>query len=192
MARDSIVLDTRSEYSYSATSVPGSIFVWSSGVPSYAGWFIPYDQPIMLVGETNEMESIVRMLVRLGYDNLVGYLAGGMHDWLAAGMSSQAIGTVTVQQLCHLLDEEAEPWILDVRSAEELAEASIPLAHHIHITEFPERAREVPKDRSIYIFCGSGHRATTVASLLKREGWSDVTVVLGGMSSWSSVSCPLE
>ena len=191
-AEEAVVLDTRTEFSYCAASVPESVFIWSSGVPGFVGWFLPHDRPILLVGETNQVEPVVRMLVRQGYDDLIGYLAGGMHDWLAAGLSCQTVRSVTVQQLCRLLDEDADAWILDVRSASELAKSRIPLAHHVPITEFPGRASEVPVDRPVYIFCGSGHRATTVASLLKRGGWTDITVVLGGMSGWSSVSCPLD
>ena len=50
---------------------------------------------------------------------------------------------------------------------------------------------EVPRGGKVYIFCGSGLRATTSASLLAREGWDNLVVVLGGLSGWTSVSCPL-
>ena len=82
-------------------------------------------------------------------------------------------------------------WILDVRSAEEVSAEAIPGAHHIHIKEFPGRMSEVPSDCPVYVFCGSGVRATIVASLLAREGWDNIVVVLGGIRGWDSVSCPL-
>jgi len=50
---------------------------------------------------------------------------------------------------------------------------------------------EVPRDRPVYIFCGSGVRSTVAASLLERAGYGNVTVVLGGINAWSSVRCPL-
>ena len=65
-------------------------------------------------------------------------------------------------------------------------------AHHIHVTQLPHRLDEVPRDQTITIFCGSDVRATTAASLLQRAGWTDLAVVLGGLSGWSSTTCPLE
>lgn len=185
------VLDTRSEFGYSAAHVPDALSIWEDGVPSFAGWFLSYDEPILLVQPDNNVERAVRMLVRLGYTDIAGYLSGGMHAWHTAGYNSRAVRTVTVQQLCRLLDQETAPHILDVRSEEEVAAHRIPLAQHIHLTQLPERLEEVPTDRRIYVFCGSGYRAMTAAGLLRSAGREDVQVVLGGMSGWSSTSCPL-
>jgi hydroxyacylglutathione hydrolase len=91
------------------------------------------------------------------------------------------------------LDSGEAAWILDVRSDEELAaEGEIAAAHHIHITQIPAHLDDIPKDRSITVFCGSGLRSMTVASLLQRQGWDDLTVILGGAAGWDSTSCPLE
>ena len=65
-------------------------------------------------------------------------------------------------------------------------------AHCVHITQPPADLDEVPKDRTSYIFCGSGLRSMTAASLLQREGWTDLVVVLGGTAGWSASTCPLE
>jgi hydroxyacylglutathione hydrolase len=98
-----------------------------------------------------------------------------------------------VQELCHRLDTDGQAQILDVRSDAELArEGHIADAQHIHITQLPERVDEIPQDQPIYIFCGSGLRSTTAASFLKRQGWDDLTVVLGGLSGWSSTTCPID
>jgi hydroxyacylglutathione hydrolase len=115
-----------------------------------------------------------------------------MLAWHKAGLASHRVETVTVQDLCQLLDRDEDVWILDVRSDAEVAQNEIPVAHHIHITQLPERLDEVPGDRPVYIFCGSGLRSMIGASLLRRAGWENLTVVLGGLAGWSSVSCPLE
>jgi hydroxyacylglutathione hydrolase len=116
-----------------------------------------------------------------------------MLAWHTAGLKSSSIGTVAVQELCHLLDAGEETSILDVRCEEELRTAGrIPGAQHIHITLLPDHLSEVPKDRTVYIFCGSGLRSTIAASLLQRAGWDDLTVVLGGLAGWNSITCELE
>lgn len=190
--KDAQVLDTRMELGFGTAHVPGALSIWEEGVPSFAGWFLSYDKPILLVTETNDVSRAVRYLIRLGFDRLDGFLAGGMLAWHKAGLESHRVETVTVQDLCHLLDRDEDTWILDVRSDEEVERNGIPVAHHIHITQLPERLEEVPRDELVYIFCGSGLRSMIAASLLRRAGWDNLTVVLGGLMGWSSVSCPLE
>jgi hydroxyacylglutathione hydrolase len=190
-ATDAWVVDTRMPLSYTAAHVPGAVALWEKELPTYAGWFLDYSKPVLLVGDTTDYSSVVRYLVRLGFDQIGGFLADGMLAWHRAGLESQSVDTVTVQQLCRRLDADLDMWLLDVRSAEEVAATEIPGACHIHIKEFPGRMGEVPTDRPVYIFCGSGVRSVVVASLLERGGWSNITVVLGGLSGWTSMSCPL-
>jgi hydroxyacylglutathione hydrolase len=189
---DAQVVDTRMELGFGAAHVPGAIFIAEGRLPSFAGWFLSYDRPILLVTETNDVDQSVCYLSRLGFDNVEGFLAGGMWAWHTAGLESERIGTITVQELCYRLDSDVEPWILDVRSEEEVERTAIPLAHNIHLTHLPERASEVPRDRQVYVFCGSDLRAMIGASLMKRAGYDNLTVVLGGLAGWSSVTCPLE
>lgn len=188
-AKESIILDTRMELSFGGAHVPDAISIWLGGLPSFAGWFLPYDKPILLVNDTDDNDEAIRYLIRIGYDNLAGYLAGGMHSWHTTGLESKRMKMVTVQELCHLLDNNKDSWILDVRSLEEVKKAEIPGAHHIHITQILQHKDEIPKDRDVYIFCGSGSRSTIAASLLQLQGWKNLIVVLGGIAGWNSITC---
>ncbi len=193
-AGEDVVLDTRMELAFGAAHVPGALSIWLAGVPSFAGWLLPYDRKILLVDETGDPDQAIRRLRRLGYDNLSGYLAGGMVAWHMAGEESSSVATANVHDLCARLDreEKEKAWILDVRGADELeASGRITRAHHIHITQLPQRIEEVPRDRPVYIFCGSGLRSMVAASILQREGWQDMTVILGGIAGWSSATCPV-
>ena len=190
-SRDAVVLDTRTSLNFTAAHVPDSLSIWLDGLSSFGGWFLSGDRPILLVNETDDSTEIVRRLIRMGYDDLAGYLSGGMMDWLAGGRASPSLGGVTAQELCQRLDAGEELWILDVRSDAELARTGQILdAHHIHITQLPGRLAEVPRDRPIYVLCHSGWRATTAASLLQRAGHKDVVVILGGLAGWNSVTSP--
>jgi hydroxyacylglutathione hydrolase len=192
-AKDAIVLDTRMELGFSAAHVPGALSIWLGGLSSFAGWFLPYDKPILLVNEMENVEEPVKSLFRLGFDRIEGYLAGGMLSWHTSGLESHSIPTFTVQELCRLLDARKNPFILDVRSSAELERnGRIKVAVHIHITTLPQHVSEIPKDRHVYIFCGSGMRSMIAASLLKQSGWKNLRVVLGGLAGWNSVSCPLD
>ena len=99
---------------------------------------------------------------------------------------------IPVHSLCEILDHEGEVSILDVRSDEERANnGRLAFAQEIHLTQLPWRMNEVPKDRNVFLFCGSGLRSMVAASLLKREGWDNLVVVLGGLVGWKSTTCPI-
>ncbi|MHB8119268.1 MAG: MBL fold metallo-hydrolase [Methanothrix sp.] len=186
------ILDMRQELAFGAAHVPGSQSIWLDGLASFAGWFLSYDRPILLVGEGNSVENIAAILLRQGFDDISGFLAGGMLNWHMSGLESAAIRTQTVQELCRLLDEDEPSWILDVRfESELLRDGKIDAALHIPLTAIAERMDEVPKDREVYIFCGSGMRSMVAASFLKARGWKRLAVILGGMAGWRSRTCPV-
>jgi hydroxyacylglutathione hydrolase len=191
-AQEASIVDTRTAMGFGAAHVPGAVSIWQGGLASFAGWFVPYDRPLLLIGEQDETEQTVRTLIRIGFDDLAGTLAGGMLSWHTAGLESRSIGTVTVQELCRRLDANQDAWILDVRSEDELAtEGRIRGAHHIHLTQLPHHMDEVSRDEPVYIFCGSGLRSMIGASLLHQEGKRQLSVVLGGISGWNSVACDI-
>ncbi len=189
---DTVVLDTRMEVSYASAHIPDSISIWQEGVPSFAGWFIPEDKQILIVNEGDFPETVINYLYRIGFDNIIGYLEGGMISWHITGNKSKSIKTVTVDKLCNKIDNSSDYFILDVRPEEELEEeGEIQDAVNIHLTQLPKKLSKLPDDRDIYIFCGSGLRSMTAASLLKRKGCENIKVVLGGLAGWSSTTCPI-
>jgi hydroxyacylglutathione hydrolase len=110
-----------------------------------------------------------------------------------SGLESSAIRTLTVQELCRLLDEGEPSWVLDVRSESELLkDGKIDKAQHIPITAIAKSLDEVPKDMEVYVFCGSGMRSMVAASFLKARGWKRLAVILGGMAGWKSRTCPIK
>ncbi len=192
-SKGATILDTRMELGFGAAHVTYAQSIWLDGLASFAGWFLSYDRPILLVNETNDPDEQTRILTRLGFDNLAGYLSGGMLNWHMSGKDSCTIGTITVQRFCKLLDSSEGLWVLDVRSDEELErDGKIQAAHHIHVTQIPQHMAEVPKDKTVYVFCGSGMRSMIAASFLQRNGWKDLVVILGGMAGWRSKRCPIE
>jgi hydroxyacylglutathione hydrolase len=193
LAEKAQILDTRMELEFGAAHLPGAQSIWLDGLASFVGWFLSYDKPILLVTETNDPEKETRILIRLGFDNIAGYLAGGMLNWHMSGRESASISTITVQELCRLLDRDEPIWILDVRSDSELTkDGQIAGAQHIHISEIAKRLDEVPKNKPVHVFCGSGMRSMIAASFLKAKGWKDLVVILGGMAGWRSKKCPLK
>ena len=189
---DVLLIDTRNELNYGAAHIPDSISIWQDGLASFAGWFLSYDKKLLIVTPNQYPVNDIKILNRIGFDNIIGYLKGGMLKWHMAGYESSSFGMIKVQKLCRLLDEANKYFLLDVRSEDELAEAGeIQGAENIHITQLPDNLDKTPNNLPIYVFCGSGLRSTTAASILKRNGFNQVNVVLGGLEGWSSTTCPI-
>jgi len=185
LAEDTMILDARSELAFAAAHIPGALFIWPDGVPLFAGWFLPYGRPILLVCEPKDAGQVARALFRLGYDDIAGFLSGGMLAWSMAGNETTSIRTMSAREFRGATAEGGGASILDVRSAEEF-EKSQPIAgaHNIHVTMLPGNVARVSRGRPLYVFCGSGMRSMVAASLLEREGVSDTAVVFGGYSAW--------
>ncbi len=187
------VLDVRNEQAYASAHVPGSVSIWSGILSSFAGWFLSYDRPLLLVADSESPTEIIAQLYRIGFDNISGVLNKGMLSWHMSGRDSRSIDTVNVQSLCDLLDSGEELLILDIRPEDEIeSNGRIPDAVNIHITQLPERIDEVPRNTRVFVFCGSGMRSMIGASILANAGYDKLTVVLGGLSGWKSGTCEIE
>jgi hydroxyacylglutathione hydrolase len=191
-AADALVVDTRMELGFSAGHVPGAVSLPSEILPAFAGWILPYETPLLLVNETASPDETVRALIRLGFDDLDGSLAGGMLAWHTSARASQSVATITVEELCRRLDDREKLTLLDVRTNEEIAGGEIEGAVHIDLAEVGERGRELAAGRPVYVFCGAGLRSMIAASLLQRQGLEDITVALGGLAAWRSSACPIR
>ncbi|CAD6490871.1 MAG: hypothetical protein DIAAKJNI_00032 [Candidatus Argoarchaeum ethanivorans] len=98
--RGAIVLDARTPPSFGGAHIRGSYSIWLKGLPAYVGWVIPYDKPILLILELHDhLDVAVRYLVRLGYENVRGYLSGGIEAWYDAGNAVEYMGISTVHEL---------------------------------------------------------------------------------------------
>jgi len=196
---DTVVIDIRSDSDYAASHIPDSVFLWEDILSGFVGWFLENNKRILLVNNGDYPEKAVSYLFRMGFENLVGYLARGMLSWHMAAKSTESTAIINVAQLCNLLDTraEAEYLLLDIRKEEEKEEEGyIDGALEIPLTvlqaNLVKYAEEIDRGGEIYIFCGSGMRSMTAASLLENKVENKVKVVLGGLNACSSTSCPIK
>ncbi len=188
-----VVLDVRSPEAFGGAHIPGSISMPLEFVPVYSGWLVPYDVPIGLVIDSLDQVAAARAhLLRIGYDTLVGYLHRGMVQWEVGGRAFEGIPQVYIGEVKRRMDASEELLILDVRAAGEFAAGHLRGAINIYLGELPERLDELPRDRTITTFCGSGARAGIAASILRRNGFERVENCLGSMAACRSTECPLE
>lgn len=190
-----LIVDTRSKESFAAGHIPGAINVpFGPNLPTWAGWVLPYDTPTLLIVEDpGQVPPTVTHLLRVGFDDLRGYLEGGIGAWETGGFPLATLGTMSVQDLRTQVNAAPAErlTVLDVRTEREWNEGHIEGAVHIHGGLLQERFEDVPRDQAVAVVCGSGYRASIASSFLKREGYADVTNVLGGMTAWKAAGYPV-
>ncbi|MBU7001300.1 MAG: MBL fold metallo-hydrolase [Theionarchaea archaeon] len=187
--KDAQVVDVRTPPSFAGGHIPSSVHIWKDGLPLFAGWILNYEDPIILVGEGSEnTEEIVRYLIRLGYDNLSGYLAGGFASWYKNGYPFKTIDTWTVYQLYEALNSSV--YLLDVREKRHWEEGYIQGAHHMYVGTLRDHLSEIP-DTNVVVYCDSGYKTGIATSLLQRSGTEKVSGVLGGIMAWKKAGFPL-
>ena len=193
MAEGMLVLDARTPEAFGGAHIPGSFAIPLEMIPAFAGWLLPYDTPLgLVVEEPAQVETAVRYLLRIGYDEVACYLAEGMHDWETAGRRFEGIPQVYIGEIKRRLEAREPFTLLDVRSAREFAEGHLRGAVHIYVGELSDRLDEIPVARPITTFCGSGHRAIVAASVLRRHGFREVENCLGSMRACEATGCPLS
>lgn len=181
----SIVVDTRQPPSFGGAHLKDSYSIWLERIPSYAGWILPYDKPILLILEDkNYLNRAVRLLYRLGYDDITGYLVGGLQGWYKQSLPLEHFGLISVQELKNWFKQNDNLFILDVREAEKWNQGHIPGSVNIFSGYLQNRFEEIPKDRPIIVVCNVGNRASLAASILLRAGFQEVHNLLGGMIAW--------
>jgi hydroxyacylglutathione hydrolase len=185
-----LVLDTRPRESFATSHIPGAINIpLAPTLSTWAGWVLPPDVPILLVlANPDDRKEVVTQLMRIGLDNVEGFLEGGMEAWENSGYAIDKIERLSVAELAERLQLPIfdRPAIIDVRTPSEFITGHIDGAYNIHCGQLQWRLPEVPHDVPIVVICGTGYRASLAASILKREGYRDVSNVLGGMTAWKN------
>ncbi len=186
------LVDVRSPQAYASVSIPGSIAIPGDMLSKFAGWFLSYDKPIVLIAENDhELQTAVRHLIRIGYNKFKGWFKG-THGWEITGKDYWHIPTIHAQQLKNRLEEDYSFTVLDVRTDKEWEAGHLPGAKHIYIGELMNKWKEIPQNGPVTTFCGSGKRALIAASILKQQKFAQVEVCFGSMMACKEIGCPIE
>ncbi len=188
-----LVLDVREPHNFAAAHVPGALNVWLNGLPIYGGYAIPYGRPLIIVAERQQQVDLaVRYLIRIGYEDIIGHLGHGMESWIKGGNATSTIAASTVHEIRRRQLAGEDMLLVDLRDRRELGSGAIPGAMLLHLGRLMERSSELPRDREMVLFCGSGYRGGIAASLLRNSGITNVRIMLGGLGSWKANGYPVE
>ena len=188
-SKDALVLDVRHEDDFVKAHIPGSIFIGLNG--NFAPWvgalIMDVNQPILLVApEGKEAEAVTR-LARVGFDNTLGYLSGGIAAWQEAGYSIDSVRSVSVDTFA---DDYANGTctVVDSRKPGEFEAGHVVDALNIPLDFINEKLAEVPADKDFYLHCAGGYRSIIMASILKARGYHNMINVEKGFGGIKGTS----
>lgn len=173
------VVDLRSREVFAAGHVPGALnFDLDGAFINYLAWMMPWGAPVTLLGSTPEqVQAAHRELVRVGIDNAVGQATGGPDFWLTDPAEAQQLEQVDFRGLAAAMTADPDAYVLDTRQILEWESGHVAGAVFMPFYEVADRLGEIPRDRPVYVYCGSGYRAAAVASLLQNEGFDNIVHV---------------
>ncbi|HWD09393.1 MAG TPA: rhodanese-like domain-containing protein [Actinomycetota bacterium] len=185
MAGGAQLLDTRDPAEFEGGHIRGAINIGLGGsFATWSGTLLDPNRPVVLVANPGrEMEAATR-LGRIGFDTIAGYLAGGMQQLDAAPDLVERTERITAANLAGQLAAPEQPVLIDVRTAREYGDAHIEGAMNLPLAQLAQRLGELPEGRPVIVYCASGLRSATAASLMRRSDVPDVTDLVGGFAAW--------
>lgn len=184
------IVDVREAIDFEGASMRGAINIGLKGkYATWAGSLLSHDAPIVVIGDNNEEEAVMR-LGRIGFDNVAGYLRDGMEALDAHPKLIQAVSRITAVALLEQIEEQKAPFILDVRSEKESGIVRIEQSHNIPLAHLHERLSEVPTDRPVVVHCEGGYRSAIACSILAEAGRTNITDLVGGIKAWIAMKLP--
>lgn len=188
-----LTVDTRLPYAFAGSHIPNSLSLWIGGTSVYPGWLLDIKQYIVFVHErSTDIDIVTPRLRRLGFDNMCGFLCRGMNEWQEAGKPFSSFGTMTVTELRDKL-AKGEVRLLDVREPSEWKEDGVVEgAERLHFPDVLDKANSLPRDKPWVVTCSVGNRSSIACSILERNGFQNISNMLGGMTAWYNRGYPTK
>ena len=179
------VVDARDRHHFAQGHIPGAFHVEpTEQFGSWVGAVVPFDAPLVIVIDSTDATLIPELVVqlwRIGYEHVVGYVAGGIDAWLESGRRDERHETLSSSQLADELVTGDGYGVLDVRQPTEWREGTIPGSRTIFVGDLPGAISDLPRDRTWTVICRSGARASIAGSVLLRAGHHVRVVTEGGV-----------
>jgi len=186
------IVDAREGAEFAQGHLAGSVNIGLGGqYATWAGTVLDRAKPIVIVADPGrEQEAAVR-LGRIGFDEVKGYLAGGMGALAGRSDLLRTTDRMSVLIAAEEVAGKTPPMVLDVRTPGEWNAEHIAGSVNLPLNHLQERMGEVPRDRRIAVHCAGGYRSSIAASLLHQAGITNVVEIAGGLAAWKAARLPL-
>ncbi|WP_370478419.1 MBL fold metallo-hydrolase [Tamlana flava] len=190
---NALVLDVRKEKDFVNGHIPNSIFIGLNG--SFAPWvgalITDIKQPILLITPEGKEKETVTRLSRVGYDNTLGYLKGGLDAWKAAGKDIETISSISADKFSEKFKNK-DVNVLDVRKDGEYKSEHLVGDHvqHFALDYINDNMNTIDKNKTYYLHCAGGYRSVIAASILKARGFNNLVDIAGGFGALKNTDLP--
>lgn len=185
-----LILDTRKDSDFYKSFIPNSINIGLGG--SFAPWvgamIVDVQQPILLVTDLGKEEESITRLSRVGFDNVIGYLDGGIDAWKKAGLDLDSVHRISPEEFS--TQYRPNSTIIDVRNEGEFEAEHVEGAINKPLSEINTWSKEINTENPFYIHCAGGYRSMIAASILNARGIRNFTEIEGGFNKIKGTSVP--
>ncbi len=190
------LLDTRPKANYVDKHIPGSVHLEADDqLSNRIGFALPPDVPVILLLQNPDDYARVRYsLARVGFDDVLGYLADSLATWEAMGLpiASGDVQDIEPAELNELLNSAEPPVVVDVRESWEYTQGHVPGAILMPLGQLTRTIDTLNPERPVAVICATGSRSQSAAALFGKKGFKTIYNVLGGTMYWMQNGLPLE
>lgn len=181
---NALIIDTRNSQVFNKGFIPNSVNINIDG--SFATWvgtLVPsVKQEILIVAEVGREEEVITRLARVGYDTVLGYLAGGFKTWLDSKKEVDRITSISAEELAKIKEQNAIV-LVDVRKESEYSSEHVMDAINAPLDFINDSMLKIDKNTTTYIHCASGYRSMVFISILQARGYRNLIDVAGGFNA---------
>jgi glyoxylase-like metal-dependent hydrolase (beta-lactamase superfamily II)/rhodanese-related sulfurtransferase len=190
-ATGAVILDVRNASDFAKASIPQSINIGLDG--QFAPWvgaiIADVKQPLLLVTEEGREEETAMRLARVGFDNIIGYLNGGMAAWTAVGFDTDKVNRITAAEFAAAFKPN-ESLVIDVRKESEYRAEHVEEAYNKPLDFINEWTGAIDPHQHFFLHCAGGYRSMIAASILKARGLHNFSEVEGGFAAIAQTNAP--
>ena len=195
--KNTLVLDIRSYDAFGGQHISGSYHIdFGGNFATFAGWVLPPETSILLVTENpGQAQEAVVSLRRVGLDQTIGYLEGGLYEWAKVGLPMGHVPQMSAEELQQRITHGPSVALVDVRARREYMTGHIDRSINVPAPDLRKQYKILDTKVPIVCICNTGHRSSLAASLLKQRGFKDVSNLAGGMTGYNAsglgAECPV-
>ena len=184
------LIDTRNKADFAEGFIPGSYNIQgNNSFATWAGWILSYDEPFILLAADEEIEDLTRKLMRIGLDNVYGYV-NSTDAWTIDGGKLEKANIISFNDARQMIQNNGVQ-VVDLRGATEYKSGHIAKAENVFVGNLSRNLDRLNKDKKIIIHCQGGDRAAIGYSILAKHGFKNVYNFSGGINEWVNQSEPL-
>ncbi|CAN5839866.1 MBL fold metallo-hydrolase [soil metagenome] len=190
-----LVLDTRHVDEFEKAFIPGAVFIGLDGTFAvWVGTLLDMNVPLVIVADSGKEHEAILRLARVGFENVAGYLEGGIAAWKNAGMPLDNLKSVNADEFAaDVRSGKSEKTILDVRRPAEWNAGHVEGADHFCLTNFSkkENLAQLSAETPYYLHCAGGYRSVIAASIMKANGFKNLVNIRKGWADIKNQDLPL-